>query len=189
MEIYLIRHTSVGVEKSVCYGQSDVPLSSNFDIESNIILSQFDLNEQFQIYSSPLSRCTNLAVKFNKTIEPILDSRIMELNFGKWELKKWNEIDPDELNIWMGDFVNVKCTNGESYKDLSNRSSDFFNELIDKSDEKIIVISHGGVIRSLLAQILEIPLEKSFSLQIDCGKVSKIKVVSKENLIVQYINK
>ncbi len=189
MEIYLIRHTSVGVEKSVCYGQSDVPLSSNFDNESNSILSQFDSNEQFQIYSSPSSRCTHLAGKFNKTIEPILDSRIMELNFGIWELQKWDEINPNELNPWMDDFVNVNCPNGESYRELAIRTFEFLDEIIKLKHEKIIVISHGGVIRSLIAQILQIPLEKSFSLQIDCGKISKIKGDSLDHIIVEYINK
>lgn len=189
MEIYLIRHTSVGVEKSICYGQSDVPLSANFENESNSILSQFDLKEVFQIYTSPSSRCTNLARKFNKNIEPILDSRIMELNFGKWELQKWDEINPNELNPWMEDFVNVNCPNGESYRELAVRTFEFLKEIVKQQHEKIIVISHGGVIRSLLAQILEIPLEKSFSLQIDYGKISKIKGENIDHIIVEYINK
>lgn len=186
----MIRHTSVEVEKSVCYGQSNVPLSANFMNESDTILRQFDPNETIQIYSSPSSRCTSLANEFNKKVEPIIDSRIMELNFGEWELKKWDEIAPDDLNPWMEDFVNIKCPNGESYQELASRTIEFLQEIVkEQQHKKIIVISHGGVIRSLLAHILQIPLEKSFSLQIDYGKMSKIKVVTKENIIIQYINK
>ena len=40
MPLYIIRHTSVNVSKSVCYGQSDVDLATTFEEETNVVLAQ-----------------------------------------------------------------------------------------------------------------------------------------------------
>ena len=42
----------------------------------------------------------------------------MEMNFGDWEMKNWDDIPLEELNPWMQDFVNVRVSNGESFTDL-----------------------------------------------------------------------
>ncbi len=188
MEIYLIRHTSVAVEKSVCYGQSDIALADTFQTELKNIQNKLAINNDCVIYSSPLNRCLQLASAVSPPIQPIIDARLMELNFGEWELKKWEEINKQELDFWMNDFVNIPCTGGESYKELYQRSSEFFNQCITKPHQQVLIISHGGVIRSILSLILQIPLVKSFSLQIDYGKISKINVLSKENIVIEYIN-
>ena len=102
MEVYLIRHTQTIVDKDVCYGQSDLPLKEPFFKEFDKILNQVKV-EQPKIYSSPLSRCSLLANYFhlhNKSQHHIkYDDRLKELNFGQWELKKWDKIEPKPLNI------------------------------------------------------------------------------------------
>jgi alpha-ribazole phosphatase len=178
----------VAVEKSVCYGQSDVALAETFQMELINIQNKLTLNNNCVIYSSPLKRSLQLAKTISPPIQPVIDARLMELNFGEWELKKWDEINKHELDLWMNDFVNIPCMGGESHKDLYQRSSEFFNECIIKPHKQVLIIAHGGVIRSILSLILQIPLVKSFSLQIDCGKISKIKVINKENIIIEYIN-
>lgn len=196
MEIYLIRHTSVAFEKSICYGQSDIALADTFQTELKNIQNKLTLNNDCVIYSSPLKRSLKLANTVFPSVQPIIDARLMELNFGDWELKKWEEINKLELDLWMNDFVNIPCTGGESYKELYQRSSEFFNHCIIKpyfdrlntSHQQVLIISHGGVIRSILSLILQIPLVKSFSLQIDYGKICKINIRSKENIVIEYIN-
>lgn len=85
MEIYLIRHTTPDIEKGICYGQSDIPLKDTFPSEVKNILKSIPKHFD-KVYSSPLQRCTQLAnyIDQNNTI----DNRLMELNFGSWELKK-----------------------------------------------------------------------------------------------------
>ena len=34
MEVYMIRHTSVGVPKGTCYGWTDVPIADTFEQEA-----------------------------------------------------------------------------------------------------------------------------------------------------------
>ncbi|RKZ48020.1 MAG: hypothetical protein DRR00_20450, partial [Candidatus Parabeggiatoa sp. nov. 3] len=46
--------------------------------------------------------------------------------------------------------------NGESFQTLFNRCQDFWNDILTKPYQTIIIVTHLGVIRALLAYILEI---------------------------------
>ena len=86
MEIYLVRHTTPEVGKGICYGQADLSLSGSFELEmqrlKNFLPKTFDI-----IYSSPLQRCRQMASILANEVE--YDSRLMEMNFGDWEMKSW----------------------------------------------------------------------------------------------------
>lgn len=123
MEIYLVRHTTPLIEKGICYGQSDLDITDKFESESKVILNKIQFDSDTIIYSSPSKRCTKLASLFNTNFKT--DERILEMNFGDWELKKWDAIPSEEMTPWMQDFVNVKVPNGESYTELAERTTNF----------------------------------------------------------------
>jgi len=181
MEIYLVRHTTPLIEKGICYGQSDIGLTENFDKESTTIFNKIPFSKDRIVYSSPLRRCTKLASLFSNHF--IEDTRILELNFGNWELKNWNDIPSNEMDPWMKDFVHVTVPNGESYIDLKKRVSKFYTEILKNESEQIVIVTHAGVIRSLLAQLTNTPLEKSFDIKVIYGQINKITIGSTIKII------
>lgn len=192
MDLYFIRHTSVNVKEGICYGYSDVDLSQTFESEVKILKKKFSISPEMIFYSSPLKRCILLAERLSIT-DPIIDTRLIELNFGDWELKDWSLINKTEREQWLNNYVNFRCPNGESYLDLYKRATDFFEDLIKESCKNVAIITHGGFIRSILSYILDIPLKKSFSIQIYYGSVSKIVFRQDNNsntyTTVEYINR
>jgi alpha-ribazole phosphatase len=178
MEVYLVRHTETVCEKGICYGQSDVGIREPYDAVFESILSQLPQNAI--LYSSPLQRCVLLAnhIKENTQIDSVIqDSRLMEMNFGDWELKSWNDIPREVLDPWMEDFVTVNVPNGESFVDLDNRVRDFLNNEISKKHSKpLIIVAHSGVIRSVLCKINNLPLKDAFKTQLDYGVVIKVEI-------------
>jgi alpha-ribazole phosphatase len=178
MEVYLVRHTETVCEKGVCYGQSDVQIKEPYGTVFQSIVSQ--LPTDAILYSSPLIRCSLLAehILQNKEIDSISkDDRLMEMNFGDWELKNWNEIPRAILDPWMNDFVSVRVPNGESFIEVYDRVWDFMNYVKQNKPEKpIIIVTHSGVIRSILCKINNIPLQDAFKNTIDYGVVIKISI-------------
>lgn len=181
MELYLIRHTETIVEKGVCYGQSDVLLKKPYTEEFALISNQ--ITEKYSIiYSSPLKRCMILSkylLLYNKNCQMITyDDRLKELNFGLWELKKWEELEADLLNEWMDDFVNTKVPGGESFQQLYHRVNNFIETLLLQREEKgpAIIITHAGVIRSILCYVKNIPLQDAFNLSVPYGSLLKITI-------------
>lgn len=192
MDIYLIRHTAVYNPNQLCYGQAEIPLEENFTVNFNWLEDNLKdaLTQKAIVYSSSLRRCTKLA-SYLSNDNYTVDERLKELNFGTWELQPWANIKPNELNPWMADFVIHNPPNGENFIDLANRCGQFWTELIEKqSDKNIIIITHAGIIRSILAHILGFPLKNAFSLQIDYASITKIsyqKEYSKQTVV--YFNK
>lgn len=178
MEIYLVRHTETVCEKGICYGQSDVGIRAPYDVIFETILSL--LPQQATLYSSPLQRCVVLAKHILENIKTdvvIEDSRLMEMNFGDWELKSWDAIPQEILNPWMTDFVNVRVPNGESFVDLNERVVDFLENEVPKETEKpLIIVAHAGVIRSILCKINNLSLQDAFKSKLDFGAVVKIEI-------------
>ena len=189
MEVYLIRHTNPQTDKGVCYGQSDIPLSPTFTIEAKKLLTH--LPHSFDIvYSSPMSRCYTLSQLISPQQEVIQDERLLEMNFGDWEMKKWSDIDKIDLNKWMSDFVNVSAPNGECFIELNLRVNEFINELINQPYQKVAVITHAGVIRCFIARILEIPLRNAFKVPCNFSSCTKILLHTDSCLnAIEYINK
>lgn len=176
MDIYLIRHTSVDVSKGLCYGQSDVPLAKTFEEEANLIKSKLSIDKiDFDLHSSPLSRCTYLMEFLFPEISFQTNKQWIEMNFGDWEMKLWNDIPEEESQPWMQDFVNVATPNGESFLQMITRVKAVWKETLQQTPNHKIIVCHGGVIRAILHLILEIPAQKVFAVDIDYGTVIKIQ--------------
>lgn len=173
MEVYLVRHTETACEKGICYGQSDVDLKTPYELQFEEIKQQIPAGAI--VYSSPLLRCTQLAKYLSDSI--ITDSRLMEMYFGDWELKNWNAIPEADYTPWMNDFVNVAVPNGESFVALHERVTDFFETVVlENKAQKIVLVTHAGVIRSILCTVSNLPLKDAFSNKVDFGAVIKIAV-------------
>jgi alpha-ribazole phosphatase len=172
MEVYLIRHTTPKITKGICYGQSDVPLARSFFTEAKSLLKMLPDNFD-STYSSPLRRCYTLAKRIPSK-KLAIDERLLEFNFGQWEMKKWDDIDQVSLNKWMKDFVEMRVPGGENFIDLYNRVSDFITELESLNYRRAAIVTHGGVIRCFLAYIRNSPLKDAFTMSVDYASVTKI---------------
>lgn len=188
MDLYLVRHTNVAIGPGICYGQSDIDVADTFDEESRQVRSKLPVSaEDAVFYSSPMKRCHRLAVKLAPK-KVYFDERLKELDFGEWELKKWDEIKATELQKWMDDFVHVPCPGGESYMELSERVLQWREELIGQPHESVVVITHAGVIRCLLSHLLEIPYRNSFRLVLGKGSITAVSIHDR-SCSVKYINR
>ncbi|MDV6237650.1 alpha-ribazole phosphatase [Leptospira ellisii] len=178
MELYLIRHTAPDVPNGTCYGRTDVPLTPSYRTDTARVVSKLGIRPD-KLYSSPSSRCSILAESISESFEIKLEysDLLMELDFGSWEGKLWSEIPESESRFWTDNFVEAETPEGESYKQLFDRVSVFLENNLDlSSDEKIGIVTHGGVIRSIFCKYLDLPLDKGFRFESNYGSISKLKL-------------
>ena len=97
MVIYLMRHTAVDVPQGVCYGQTDVPLKPTFETEATQTAANLQGLSFDKVYTSPLTRCVRLAT-FCGYPDAERDDRLKELNFGDWEMHRFDEIADANLD-------------------------------------------------------------------------------------------
>ncbi|MDD5229089.1 MAG: alpha-ribazole phosphatase [Methylococcales bacterium] len=190
MDIYLIRHTQTDTPKGLCYGQSDVKLAENFlddaqDILKKLNLPLFKGGRRDFIFSSPLSRCTHLADLIGD--EVISDARLLEVNFGDWENEPFADIEAEVLTHWTENFVTHSPPNGESFTELCQRVESFWHDVIQLKSERVFIVTHAGVIRALLAVILQLPPANAFQFRVDCGSIHKLRYANNYTYI-EFLN-
>jgi alpha-ribazole phosphatase len=180
MEVYIIRHTQVAIGKDTCYGQSDVPLTATFLQDTKQIKNQLPTDFD-AVYCSPLKRCKDLAIALELN-NIYFDNSLMEMNFGDWENKKWNDLNQEDLNNWMTDFVKVKTPNGENLIELFERVKLFLDNLRKQEHKKVLLITHAGVIRCVWTYLLQIPLTNIFKIPVDYGQKLIINLSTEHKL-------
>jgi alpha-ribazole phosphatase len=173
MEIHVIRHTAPDIAKGVCYGYTDIPLLSSFEEETQAIF-HFIPNSIEVIYTSPLSRCKRLAYKLSETknVSVLEDVRLKELNFGTWEMQRWDDIDSTLLLKWMSNYEDECCPNGESYRQLVNRVDDFLVTLSQTDYKRIAIVTHGGVIKAMHTLINKLTLKDAMARHAVYGEIT-----------------
>jgi alpha-ribazole phosphatase len=173
MELYLVRHIKPDFPEGTNYGQTDVPLPADHHMLHQAIIRllppQYDA-----VYSSPLTRCKLLAQAI--TAGHITDNRLMELNFGKWEGRRWDDIQRDELDTWMADYINLAPPGGESLQMLVDRFTSCIRDLQATQHQRIVVVTHAGIIRSAMHLFNGIPLNQIMMEKVEYGGIYTFNV-------------
>ncbi|MGM0951553.1 MAG: histidine phosphatase family protein [Pseudomonadota bacterium] len=121
------------------------------------------------IVSSPMTRCLRFAETLaeQRQIPLHIEEDLREIGFGEWEGLTAEQVQQrygEQLNRFWQDSVNHPPPGGEAIRDFHKRVTGSFSHWQQKlAGQKILVVCHGGVIRMVLADILGIPLEKSFT--------------------------
>ena len=173
MNLYLLRHTRPAIEADICLGQTDTGLPPDFAHDLAIIQARLPDLSDMAIYASPLLRCRLLA----EALAPgrvHCDARLMELNFGAWEGQPWNAIDRTALDHWAADFVHRAPPGGESFVQLQARCLDFMEEVRQGCMKDVLLVTHAGVIRALLAHAQGLPLDRAFEIPVGHGVFSYV---------------
>ena len=105
-----------------------------------------------EIYSSDLLRAKQTAEILNQKLNLSIqyDKRLRERDVGSLLEKSWMEIGQEIKTIDKNQKYNYQPQGGESVEDVKERLLSFINEIVlNKKDEKILVVTHGGIIRLL----------------------------------------
>lgn len=169
MSVYLIRHTTVANTSGVCYGNTEVSLTADFPTKAAEVCRALP-PPPWRVFSSPFERCAKLACLLDPAF--VTDHRLRELHFGDWELKRWDDLPRTQVDAWSRDFVNCSPPGGETFAALAERAEACMHEIQQLfPNDKILCVTHAGVIRALLARAWNLPLKNAFQIQVDFGGI------------------
>ena len=124
-----------------------------------------------QVVSSPLQRCSAFAQNYSqKSGLPLhINPDFQEINFGLWDGKTYKELyesEPEALSgFWKDPYLHTP-PQGEPLKLFNQRVQQAWEQLIGQAKgEHILLITHGGVIRQILAKIFELPETSTASIK------------------------
>lgn len=180
MKVTFIRHTEVDVPPVTCYGKTDVPLKQSFVEEARS--TSDELHSAMQtlfpfdgVYSSPLSRCRRLA-EFCGYSDACLEDSLLELDFGEWEMKRFDEIADVRMQEWFDDWFHTAPTGGESMAHQLTRVSNFLEARKKEGKRNILVFTHAGVILCSLLHAGKAELKNLFDHQPPYGGIVTVEI-------------
>lgn len=158
-KIHLIRTGKTSAQPGKRYiGQSDVPLCQEGVEALCKMIGEFTYPPAEMVFTSPLSRCVETAgILYPNTYTEEVDS-LMDMNLGEFEGKSFEELrENEDFSRWIKDSFKYTPPGGEDITAFTQRITDAVREIfIRMMEEKITnvaIITHGGVIMTLLAAI------------------------------------
>jgi broad specificity phosphatase PhoE len=112
------------------------------------------------LYSSPLKRAIDTARFISERIglEPVVDDRLVELDYGQWEGKTLQEVmksNPKTLRAWQADPGEVAPPGGESGLEAQQRVVLFLDSLAARYPKgHVAVVFHKSVCRLAICHVL-----------------------------------
>ena len=154
-QLFFIRHgqTEANV-KGILTGRLETNLTQK-GIDDAIALSK-ELKEEFDYYyCSPLTRTHQTLKAIKGDVDFTIDERITEVSSGDWQGKLKSELPEREYELYKKGLLNPP--NGESLQDVDKRIKSFLNDMFSKykKDEKILVVTHNGFMRSLKRMFID----------------------------------
>jgi alpha-ribazole phosphatase len=190
MKIFLIRHGETDWNVQQRYqGQADIRLNAKGREHARIVAGYLTDKNIEAVYSSDLARTRETAEIISRVInlEVGLDSRLREMDFGRWEGKTFNEIylqDREEFNNWFNHPVDYIIPGGESFGSLVDRAGEAIKEIYGRHEGNIAVVTHGGVIKAILYHWQLIGAKELWGGGTTPGSIAILDVDNKEYEIV-----
>ncbi len=165
MKIYLVRHGETDWNQAgLLQGQTDIALNEQ-GLEQAREASRRLKEVPFEIaFCSPLIRAKRTAeiIIDDSNITLTTDERLRELNFGPWEGVDIRTIKDAASQPFTNPGNYIPPEGAESFAQLYKRSGEFVSQVLlplEGTYETVLVVAHGGVNRSILNPVLEIPVD------------------------------
>ena len=117
-----------------------------------MLLSLFSL----LLFTSPLKRCLETCEIIYPAMKPIVIEDLRECSFGEWEGRTADSLSTnEEFKKWLAGDTSVKPPKGESGAEFTKRICKVFMDMVDglikTGTTDAVVVTHGGVIMTLLS--------------------------------------
>ena len=183
--LILVRHGETEAGRDGRYsGQAATALTALGEAQHARLAARLASEPIDRVVSSDLARCRALgeaiAVAHGLGVEA--EAALREAAFGAWEHLTYDEAmarDRGAMVAFNRDPAHVAPPGGESLQATGARARAVLDRLIKEHKGRggaLLVVSHGGTLRALLCGLLAIPLERYWTLNIDCASLTLLDV-------------
>ena len=184
LKLYLVRHgeTEWNATQRV-QGVSDIPLSETGRAQARAVADALGERTLTAVYSSDLSRASETAdhIAAAHGLSVQLRPALREMHQGELEGMVFADVMrdyPDLMSAWMESPADVVMPGGgESLQQVHDRAWPVLEDIIAAHDSgRVAIVSHALTLRSILTEVLGLPLNQCRSFHIDTAGVTHVEV-------------
>ena len=172
--IYLVRHgETLANRQGILQGWSNNPLDDTGRKQASALVTRAARVPLDALYTSDLIRTRETAAPLAaaRGMEAKALPGLREISFGKWDGHHLREIQEKEPDTLRDIFLKPGQVDLEAEEDLAasqKRGWETFRELVDQMEPEgtILCVSHGGLIRLLVCQILGFPIDNMWRMSL-----------------------
>ena len=177
----LVRHATCDpVGRSIAGRLPGIPLNAEGREQAARLAERLRGVALDAIYSSPIQRAreTADAIATGRALAVSTAEELIELDFAAWSGRTLAELEDDARWRRFNRLRSVaRASSGESMLDVQARAVALVERLrAEHPDGRVALVSHGDVIRGLVAHLAGIPLDLFQRLEIEPASVSVIGV-------------
>lgn len=181
--LHLIRHAEVEARyQGVFGGRIDMELSPRGHEQSAALAGYLKHRKFDAIYASPMQRvqqtlapCLN-----NGAPKPVVMAKLHEVDFGDWTGLTFAEVHERfgaRASSWLDQLHAGAIPNAETAADYRARIEPCIRDILQRHPgQRVAVFCHGGVIRQMLAILLDLPLPKTAGFEIDYTSITEVEI-------------
>lgn len=141
------------------FGSTDLSLDTEGRKQAEALASYVRSRNPERCFCSPLMRARQTADIVGREIGLAfdVDPDLREIDFGRWEGMSFDEIaasDPEMVRRWAAWEKDFAFPEGESVRDFLERVKRATNRMVTDSASRILLVTHGGVIRATICNLL-----------------------------------
>lgn len=187
IELIFIRHGETDWSRSQNHsfrGRIDIPLNGNGINQAKTVGSRLKNENIAQIFSSPLKRAYDTAIEIAKLQGlPVNNHQgFIDLDFGDWQGQLHSEVKrefPKLFFKWHHAPHNMKFPNGESLDKVYCRIKKAITNLINNhEDEKLVIVTHGAVLRVVLCYLHGVGIEKYWQFTMENCAITRVRYLN-----------
>lgn len=139
-----------------------------------------------QIIASPLQRCQRFAntLTQQENCSLRIDAGFQEIDFGDWDgqsIEGLEQHSSEAIAAFWQDPASNPPPQGETLKAFHSRVNHSWQALIQDGHAKhSLLITHGGVIKLILSELLQIPTTRLSSISVPHACLSRIQIFHRE---------
>jgi broad specificity phosphatase PhoE len=178
---YLLRHGEHNVQGRICAGRMPgVVLSERGRAEAESAARRLAGAGIAAIYVSPLERTreTGEIVGRHLSLPVNICDDLAELDFGEWTGLTFDEVRKDPRWPLWASHRSISCIpGGETMRAVQRRVVEAIMEMREAhSDDAVVVVSHGDVIRAALVFALGMPLDFYGRIEVATASLSTVRI-------------
>ncbi len=182
--LYFIRHGEVEERYHRIFGGSriDMALSPLGHLHARALAEWFGDSPLDAVYVSPMQRARLTASPLldARRLQPVVLEDLREVDFGDWTGYGWHDIQA-KFGVVAYDWLEMLETggipNGETAACLKARVRPCLQRVVEENPHRsVAVVCHGGIVRVMLALLLEMPLAHMAHFNIDYGSVTLVEL-------------
>jgi alpha-ribazole phosphatase len=194
-KVYLIRHGETTWNSLMKFqGQTDIPLSDLGRQQAERLSRRLACERFTACYASDLTRAYETAkiVSIPHTLAVQKIPSLRELNFGAWEGLTSAEIKSsyrEEVKQWWKSPLTTRIPGGETLAEMVVRAMEALKTIVGSHQEgNVLVVSHGGAIRSIVGSVLGMDLNQYWRLRLDNASLNIVDFPKWEKGILMLFN-